>query len=107
MAIAETHLRLGRVHIDIDLIGRHFQKEKSRRITAGHDQAAIGLPKGVQQAAVADPAAIEEEILHAGVAAIAGRVGEVAEQAGRPLPDIEGKEPVAHLGAEEQADALQ
>ena len=90
------------MHIHIHLIGRHFEKQKRDGIAAGHEQAAIGFLKRMAQTAIANPAAIEKQILQLGVAAIAGRVGDEAAQPRRAAARESSYSRFAHLGTEEQ-----
>ncbi len=106
LAVAETNLALRRMNIDIDHLGRQVQKEKRDRVTPRHEQAAIGFLQGVSQAAVADPAAVDEQILQAGVAAVARRVGDEAMQPHRSLFRLDLVKLVADVGAEKQGDTL-
>ena len=69
--VAETDLRLGRMYVDIDMVGREIEEQKRDRITARHQQAAIALLHGMSERAVADPPAVEKEVLALGVAAVA------------------------------------
>ena len=94
------------MHIDIDLVRRQIEKQKRDRVAARHQQSSVAFLQGVPQRAVANPAAIEEEILRLGVAAVAGGVGDVAEEMGGALLGVDGVQLIAHLLAEEQADAL-
>src|SRR5438874_13072255 len=59
------------------------------------------------QATVANPTAIEEEVLHLQVAAFAGRIADESVEVSRSLAGVDGVELVLDLGAEEQADAIQ
>src|SRR5260370_28348224 len=89
MTVAEADLCLGRVDVDIHLVRRKLQEEKGSCITAGHEQAAIGFLEGMSQTAVADPAAVEKQVLHLGVAALASRVAYEAVQPRRPLASFQ------------------
>ncbi len=80
LTIAETHFRLGRMHVDIHQIRWQFQEQKHDRIATRHEQAAIRFLDGVGQAAITDPPAVEEQVLHPSRASLAGRVGNVASQ---------------------------
>ena len=95
LSVAETHLRLGRMHVHIHLIRRQVKKEEDDGVTARHEQAAIGFLDGVAEAAVAYPAAVDEEVLHLGRAAFAGRVGDVAGQQRVALAALHGVEGAA------------
>jgi hypothetical protein len=48
------------VHVDIDEVGRQSQKEKSHRIPATQEQAAVGFLQGVRYDTIPEPTTIEE-----------------------------------------------
>ncbi len=64
--VAEPDLDLGRVHVDVDLLGRDVQVEERHRHPPDHQQAAIRLVQRVAQRAVADVPSPEEEELPLG-----------------------------------------
>ena len=97
VSVAKTHLRLGRMHVHIHQIRRQFEEQKRHGVAARHEQAAIGFLQGMAQAAVANPAAVEEQVLHLGVAALAGRVGDEAVQTRRACLGVDGIELVAQI----------
>ena len=106
LGVAEADLRLRRMDVDVDRIGGQIEEQDRDRIPARHQQAAIGFLDGVAQSTVADPPAIEEEILELGGAAVAGGVGDEAVEAGPRILGVDLVEPILDLVAEEQADAL-
>ena len=57
LRVAEPNLDLGRMDVDVDLLGRDLQVEKRHGHPADHQQAAIGLVERVAERAVADVAA--------------------------------------------------
>ena len=63
LAVAEAHLNLGRMDVDVDLGGVNGDEDHrdGEAVRVGH--AAIGLAKGVRHETVADKPAVEEEIL--------------------------------------------
>ncbi|XQU69694.1 hypothetical protein OJJOAM_002425 [Cupriavidus sp. H18C1] len=70
---AEAHLDLGRVHVDVDQLGRQVQAQHVRRETVAVQHVLIGAAHRVRQQLVADEAAIDEEELLVGAAARGGR----------------------------------
>src|SRR5579859_6144509 len=88
IAIAKTHLGFRGMNIDIDLIRRNLQEEENDRIAAGHEQAAIAFLQGMTETAIANPTAIEEDILHLGRAPLARRVSNPAVQLDRALANL-------------------
>ncbi len=55
------------MHVDVDHLGRHVDPQKRDRIAPREQQPAIGLAQGVLQRAIANRAAVEKQILQAGV----------------------------------------
>src|SRR5260370_4916015 len=104
-SIAETDFRLGRMDVDVNLVRRQFQKDECDCITAGHEQSAISFLQGVAQAAVANPSAVNEHVLHLRVAALVGGIADETPKEDRALPRLPGVNPCAQPGAEKHADA--
>ena len=50
LAVAKPDFNLGRMDIDVHLLGREFKIEKRDRLPADHEQAAIGFAERVTQA---------------------------------------------------------
>src|SRR5207247_11311964 len=103
--VAEAHLSLCGMDIDVHLIGRQFEKKKDDGVPAGHQQAVKCVLNGVAQRAVANPAAIDEEILQPGVAAIDAWIGDKAREPGWPCFGGDRQKLVAHFAAKKEADA--
>ena len=61
--IAELHLALGRVNVDIDPAWIDFEKEATDRVAAFHEARVIPLEEGVLETAVVDRAAVDEKVL--------------------------------------------
>lgn len=51
------------MYVDVDECGWEFEEEEADRVSADHEQSAVGFRECVLEAAVLDPAAIEEEEL--------------------------------------------
>jgi hypothetical protein len=68
LLIAETDLSLGGMDVDIHLVGLKFQEQEGDGVAASQEQAAAGILDSLEESAVADPAAIQEEILPLAVA---------------------------------------
>src|SRR5207245_2378459 len=90
LRIPEADFHLRRMHVDVHLVRWQLKKQKSHGVTPGHEQSAVGLLQSMSEAAVTNPTAVDEQILHLGVAALAGRVGNVAVQMHRSLPRFQG-----------------
>src|SRR5262249_1026452 len=92
--------------IHIDEVGRQVEEEKDDRISPCHDEPAVRLLDGVAEGTIADPAAVDEQVLHLGVAALAGRVGNEAAEGTRSLRRLDGVELIAQVATEEGPDAF-
>ncbi len=60
--LAKADLGLGGMDIDVNLFGRHFEEEKDNGKAGGRKDVAIGLGEGVEDEAVADETAIDEDV---------------------------------------------
>ena len=60
--LAKTHLGLGRVDIDVDLLWRHFDKEQHHGKGGWRQDIAVGFAHGMQEQAVADETPIDEAV---------------------------------------------
>src|SRR5439155_2668735 len=107
LTVAKTHLNLRRMDVHIHMIGRQFQEQERDGVSAGHEQAAIGFLQGVAETAVANPSAIDEQILHLGVAALVRRIGNVAAQQNGALPRLQGIKALPHIGAEKYPETIE
>ena len=63
-AVLEADFLLRGMHVDVDQLGRHVEPQEANRLPAREQQAAVGLAERVLQRAVADRAAVEEQVLH-------------------------------------------
>ena len=79
----------------------HADVDNLPGLVAANPQARL-----VTETAVADPSAIEEEILHFRRAALAGGIGDKSAKARRPLLNVHLIQVIPHVHAEKQADAL-
>jgi hypothetical protein len=59
-AIAETHLGLGRVHVDVDILRRQFEKQREHRVAIARQHVGIGPAHRAHQQPVFHRAAIDE-----------------------------------------------
>ena len=59
--LAETDFSLGRMDVDVHLVGGHLQKEQHDRIECGRQDVAIGFENGVDDDFVPDEAAVDED----------------------------------------------
>ena len=106
LAVAEPDLDLGRVDVDVDLLGRDFQVEERHGRPADHQEAAERLGQGVAERAVADvPAAQEEELALGARPALRG-VADVAPEVRLVVLALDPEQRLGQLPAEEDADPL-
>ena len=75
-AVFETHLGLGRVDVDIHLLGRGLQVHDKDRMAPPGQQSLIGLAHGPGQQPVADDAAVDQEELILGGGDVVIRAGD-------------------------------
>lgn len=71
--VAKADLGLGRMDIDVDLVGITAQKERERGVAALRQIIHIGRADRAEQQLVADRPAIDEKILRRGIGAVPGR----------------------------------
>src|SRR5438093_5052963 len=107
LAVAEADFRLGGMDIDIDLVGWQLDEQERHGVPSRHEQTAVSFLEGMAEAAIANPAAVDEQVLQLGVAAFTGRVRHIAAKLRRYGLHFDDVEPVAHFRAEEQADTAQ
>ena len=91
--IAEAHLGLGRVDVDVDLFGGNLQEQGQDGVTIARQHVGIGAAHRADQQAVLHRAAIDEQVLVIGDPAIEGRQ---PRDAGQPR-DRAGAEPPLRL----------
>src|SRR5438105_4734329 len=106
LAVPKPDLCFRGMDVDIDQVRRQLQEEKSGTIAPRHKQTVVRFGQRMTPRAVANPTAIDEQILHPRRAAIAAWVGDIAVQASGPLLRLDGQEFVADFVAEEQANAF-
>ena len=105
--ILESHLELRGMDVHVDHLRRRLDAQEGDGKAAGHQQAAIGLAEGVLQRSVADVAAIEQQVLHAVVAAAVAGMAHVAGQPDRAAGAFDPDQGPRRLLAEQPADPLQ
>ncbi|MNZ95691.1 hypothetical protein D3C78_1148560 [compost metagenome] len=89
--VAETHLVLGRVHVDIDHRRIDLEEQHEGRVTAVVQHVAIGLAHRVGDQLVAHHAAVHVEILQVRLAAREGRQADPAPQMQAVALDLDGQ----------------
>ena len=60
--LAEADLGLGGMDVDVDLFGGHLEKEQDDGEAGGRKDVAVGLGEGVEDEAIADEAAVDEDV---------------------------------------------
>ena len=104
--VAKPDLDLGRMDIDVDLLGGDLQVEKRHGHPADHQQAAIGLVEGMAERPVTDIAAPQEQELSLGGRAALRRVGDVTPQMHPVKSALDPQQRVGQLAAEEGRDPV-
>src|ERR1700732_5141951 len=61
--VAKSDLGLGRVHVDVHLVRRKIEEKGGDGIAARHEQAAVSLLNRMAEAAIANAAAVDEQVL--------------------------------------------
>ena len=54
-AIAEAHLGLRRVHVNVDLVRRQRNEQRKQRVTPARNEVAVGGAHGADAAACPSP----------------------------------------------------
>ncbi len=97
--IAEAHLGLARVHVDVDLARGKRHVEREQRVARLGQQIAVGRAHGADQQLVLHRAAVDEQVLLAGIGPVQGG------QAGKPRHahalalDVDGQRIVEEIAA--------
>ena len=78
--ILEADLGLGRMDVDVDLLGRNVDEQGQHRVAVAREQVLIGAAHRADQQPILHRAAVDEQILVIGDAAVEGRqAGDAAE----------------------------
>ena len=103
---AETNLQLGRVHVDIDRIGRNLDENGARRVFPRLEKIAVGVHDGLRQHHVPDVAAvdIEEHAPRRGAGEIG--LGHEPRKAHSRAGPLDGHQVIAQVAAEQQDDPV-
>ena len=80
---AEPHLHLGRMHVDIDHVGWHLERQKYDRLTSREQQPAVSLLHRMEDRAIAKRPSGHEEMLQASAGHVV--LGAAHEAADRDL----------------------
>ena len=70
--IAETHLGLGRMHVDIDVGGIDVEEQRHHRMAVARQQVLVGAAHRAEQQAVAHRPAVDEQVLPLRAGAVEG-----------------------------------
>src|SRR5271157_5691706 len=106
LRIAEPDLDLGRMDVDVNLLGWDLQVQERDRIAPGHQQPAVGLAQGVAQRPVADIAAAQEEELALVARPALRRVGDIAPEGQVVEPALHPEQRLRQLAAAEDGDPV-
>ena len=88
---AEAHFGFGRMNVDVDLIGRHLEKQMDLRTSFLDRRHAVGIDDGVGDRPIFHDASIDEHVLRTARRPLLRQRRDVAEQphAARVLRDLE------------------
>ena len=78
LSVLKAYFAFGGVHIDIDKGWGQIEKEEADGVSSDHEESAVSFFECVLQAAVLDPASIEEEELIAASGAAERRFTDVS-----------------------------
>ncbi len=105
--VAEAHLGLRRMDIDVDQLGRHLEEQRHHGMAVARQEILIGAAHGALQQPVAHRAAVDEEILILRGAARIGRQGGEAGQRQALALRLDGQGIVAEFAAHDGGEPLQ
>ncbi len=103
--IAEADLGLGRVDVDVDLVAGEIDEQSEDRMAVAGEQVLIGGADGADQQAVLHRAAVDEQILVVGDAAVEGGKAGDAAQAGRAAGIIDREAVFGQVAVGQGGDA--
>ena len=100
--VAEPHLRLGRVHVDVDHVGRHLEEQVDLGAALLDRRDAVSVDDRVRDRLVLDDPAVDEDVLRASPRPLLRQRGHEAVHAelqplpsrpppGRPAPRTAGR----------------
>ena len=89
--VAEAHLGLGGMDVDVHQPGVEVDEEGGHRVAAVGQHVGVGGAQGAGQQPVLHRAAVDEEVLVAGVAAVEGGQARVAAQAHAVAGVVDGQ----------------
>ena len=105
--VAEAHLGLGRVHVDVDGVGRKLEEQRHHGVAVARQEIGIGPAQGAVDQLVAHRAAIDEQVLRLGVAPIEGRQPGVAGEAHALALGVDRQGVVGEAVAHHRGEALE
>src|SRR5262249_14833378 len=79
--MAETHLCLGRMHVDVDLLAIALEKQQRKRIAGVRHEIVIRRGDGMQQQLVANQTAVDEGENRIAIALLDLRTGDKTREA--------------------------
>ncbi len=100
-SVAEAHLGLGRVDVDVDQLGRQLEKQRHHGMAVAGEKILIGAAHRALQQAVAHRPAIDEEELPGGGRAMEGRQADIAGEANALARRVDRQRVVGKVAAED------
>src|ERR1700761_6853768 len=82
--LTETHFRLCRMNVDVNLLRRHFEIEKNDGIRSRRENVAVGLRECMQDELVADQALIDKDVNGVAVEFLQLGFGDEASETKKP-----------------------
>ena len=71
--VAEAHFGLGRMDVDVDFLGRELEEQRQHRVAVAREHLGISAAHRADQQPVLHRAAVDEQVLVVGDAAVEGR----------------------------------
>ncbi len=92
--------------VHVDHLGRDRQTHKAHRKAAYHQQPAIGFAEGMLQGTIADKTTIEEQVLHAIIAAADCRVAGETGDANLAIIALQRNQRIGNLPSKKRGDPI-
>ena len=92
------------MHVDVDLARGSVHEQRQQRIAALRQQVAVGRAHGADQQPVLHRAAVDEQVLLAGIGPVQGRQAGKARHAHALALDVDGERIVEELAAHDAAE---
>ena len=98
--IAEAHLGLGRMDVDVDLLGRQLDVERDQRMAVAGQEVGVGGAQRALQQPVAHRPAVDEQVLVGRRCRVEGRQAGIAGQPHALALRVDGERVVGEVAAQ-------